>query len=532
MKWRTLFKGYRNKEKCRSKFIKQTDNFNNCNNYYEEIEQKNNNGDNYNNLNIGNDYKKTNLNKSVYTEVNNGIVNQSNLYIENFYTMFCRDKLLNVGDNFEYLERKYIVGRDKELNNIKSFLNKYKGINIWGVAGIGKTTIAKILYKELQNYFDHIIVLVLTNPSKTSVISLKEKLIEEFEKFSDDESIKSSLRKLSDINQKYKKVIKILNNPKFFGGKKLIIIDNIISFKRRSKGQVDIEELRELFSLNNTLFILTSRQKLGNFTYILDYYLKPLSLENSLKLFKVYYRYKLHEEGKVKNLIMTVQKNTFFIEILAKTVATGDISLDKLSKKLKNLELPNIEVYIEGENLKLRKFYEELLNLSWQCLNDTLRILMKRLSLLTANISIEIEFLNNYLNESYIKGKIWELINRGFLEWEEEGKSIIMHQMIKDYLLYIKKPTYVEIKEQINFILNSYLENLNNSQKIIGQDKLIEIIEGIGDSLLTLNIRKENIGKLFNQLGCIYDYLGKYDKAEEYFKKSLNIYKRPYHYAV
>jgi len=104
-----------------------------------------------------------------------------------------------------------------------------------------------------------------------------------------------------------------------------------------------------------------------------------------------------------------------------------------------------------------------------------------------------------------------------------------MHQITKDYVLYVKGIDYEEIKEQIEYVLNRYLnEDIDDAHKSINlwKSEIFNLLQGIAQTLEILNIQNKKTTDIFYHLGIIFYYAGEYNKAEKYYKKALEIRKK------
>ncbi len=444
-----------------------------------------------------------------------------------------------IGDykSFKDVDRNSIIGRDNEIEEIKELLKDYKIVNIYGVAGLGKTTLAKVVYKEIKDNFNYDFVLILSNIDEGSIQSLKEKLVSVISNLYDRLNAHNPIKEKTELNERYELAIDTLNDKNVFAGKKLIIVDNILSFKEGEKGHIDLKALKELFSVEDAKFILTSRASLTGemISGLKDYKLKPLSLDDSLKVFYHYYKpaggkeEKLKEkEETVKKILKTIQGNTFLTEILAKALANSeDLTAEELLKRIKGLNLPQAEIYLEGER-KLEEFYNKLLGLAWNLLKDDEKARLKKLSLLPANIPIPYKFLKEYLGDKHLEGKLRDLSKKGWIEFREG--YIEIHQIVKDYLLHSVGVSFEDVEKQIDYLIDDLLKNSANPQTAVKIRKkgLLEVLDGIGKSLdlLIEEIKEEfrlKIAIYFNNLGLIFHNSGDYDKAEDYYLKALKI---------
>ena len=470
---------------------------------------------------------------------------QFNINVNSYSKESSKKKIPSeIGDfaHFKDKNRDIVLGRDKEIEELKKLLEKYRIINIFGIAGIGKTSVAKVLYNEIKDYYDYRLILILSNPESDSVESLQEKFVREISYLLKKLKLYNPIEEEKSLKEKFKKAIDLLDDPNYFGENfsKLIIIDNIISF---SKNHADKETLKLLFGIDKSKFILTSREKLNEDFYsgLKNFELKPLSLEDSLKIFYFYFNSVANdekllgklkkEEDKIKELIEKIQRNTFFIEIFAKVLGYSypyDLTVDTILGKIEKLELPKVEVYLEEEHI-FKEYYDKLLKIAWNLLKEDEKLLLKKLSLLPSNYPISFEFLKEYLQDiKLLKPKLTTLSNKGWVKFQSNNLEI--HQIVKDFLLYSTDINFKVIEPQLSF-LEEKLRNIKDLEYVLKLMEVIplEILESAGTSLYLLidNLDQED-KKVFlpiflGKLGIVFYHLGKYNKAEEYFLKALEI---------
>ncbi|XP_028778396.1 TMV resistance protein N-like [Neltuma alba] len=183
------------------------------------------------------------------------------------------NKKLNHGSPTTILED--IVGIDENLDHIESLLEESSTIGIWGMAGIGKTTMATVLFAKLHSQFDSCCFL--------------ENFREKYEK--------SRLEHVRD--ELLRKLLKDTSLGRLNSRKVLIVLDDVSTTQQ-------LDELkREVSCLGHgSKVIITSRDK-----HVLNgrveriHEAKELSYNNSLKLFNLRAFHKDGYESEYEKLV-------------------------------------------------------------------------------------------------------------------------------------------------------------------------------------------------------------------------------------
>ena len=122
-------------------------------------------------------------------------------------------KLVHVGDN--------IVGVDENVKQVKLLLdaksNEVNMVEIYGLGGIGKTTIAKVIYNDLSDQFKHHSVLEnVRERSKDDrgLLQLQEKLLCDI--------LMDKTMKLSNVDEGVQMI-----KSRHYLGKVLIVLDDV-----------------------------------------------------------------------------------------------------------------------------------------------------------------------------------------------------------------------------------------------------------------------------------------------------------------
>lgn len=108
----------------------------------------------------------------------------------------------------------------------------------------------------------------------------------------------------------------------------------------------------------------------------------------------------------------------------------------------------------------------------------------------------------------------------------QSGKRL---QAIKEYLLV--KELIPEESEQLNDLISMHI-SIGLSQKTEGMDTDL-LLECLFENLKSVSAsgNQKELARIYNALGCAYSDIKNYEKAVEYYKKSVSIIADPYHYS-
>lgn len=222
------------------------------------------------------------------------------------------------------------------VNTIRS--NESKNVYLYGMGGCGKTSIARMVYSHLKDYYDCCGWINYSGNLKQSMI---DSIV--LDEYSDETMIEY------DSQKKWQMLRRKLTNSK---QTKLFVIDNVDYIEQIQDPRTD-KDLISMSTWNNTTLIITSR-----IASIIGYTTKRVLINNlgdknnDEKCIELFYHYNEsaasnrdtnHEA--VANLCSLADYNTMVIELLAK----GS--------------------YYYGEDLD--DFYQDLLKNNFSCANDT-----------------------------------------------------------------------------------------------------------------------------------------------------------------
>ena len=223
-----------------------------------------------------------------------------------------------------WADSENVICRGKELDEITKLIESGKDILLMsGFGGIGKTSLARLVFHSVKDRFDEVAWVPYNGNLKNSMLASIE--------------LEEDLR---DPEERWQ-MIRALKND---GKKKLFVIDNA-DHNDNQDPQKDAD-LQSLSGWSNTTVIVTSRlHQLGSYQpYSVGFLPKE---EDCIELFYLYYENdpELTQLETVRKLLKLARNHTFTIELLAKSANCED-DLAQFHQELeeKGFSFPEIEV--------------------------------------------------------------------------------------------------------------------------------------------------------------------------------------------
>ena len=309
------------------------------------------------------------------------------------------------------------IGRERELARIgELFSQGQQVVFLSGIGGIGKTELARYYAFMNQQKYRKIVFLPFHTSIRETVCG-NELRIHKIEQGEDEDNDAYFKRKLE--------ILKTVVCPEDF-----IILDNF---------DVDCDDdLEELFAACPCPFLVTSREDFRDFGYEqleVDYL---EDMEELLGLFKTYYpriEDKRSEEA-VKAMIELIDRHTMTIALIAKYLRITDGDPGELLEKLMQKEGITSTEEIGIKHRKDRKLRAESVNRHLLALFDLSGFsavqgeLMRSLSLL-GYVRISREMFFSFCPVEHAE-ELQVLIQRGWVEYDEEKDKLSLHQIILD----------------------------------------------------------------------------------------------------
>ncbi|MER0442428.1 NB-ARC domain-containing protein [Emticicia sp. W12TSBA100-4] len=323
---------------------------------------------------------------------------------------------LPINLNFE------LIGRENDLNGIIKRLEYQDRVLIYGMRGLGKTTLSKFVLRKLllENKIDYVAWLSTGN-------DLQEAFLKDIGEVHLSKQVSNAVNfGSSSIEIIERIIIPYLTNLE--GKFKLIVIDNLT-----------IEQFPFFRRISEKLFnwkiLATSFQKLSNQRD--DFELNLLSISDAIRLFYSNYN-RIINESSVEQLVLMVGFHTLTIEILAKTAESLDLTpqalLERFEEKGLNLSQYNLDIEINHNNdliEGLLPYYQVIFDIS--ALSILEQDLLVKLSIFPSlpfkkNLIISLINTDSQDNDANILA-LKNLEKRGWISLRDEAYQ--MHQVIQ-----------------------------------------------------------------------------------------------------
>jgi hypothetical protein len=305
------------------------------------------------------------------------------------------------------------VGIEPRVKDITSLLrvgaNDVRMLGIWGIGGVGKTTLSKAIYNKLFHSFED--KSYLSNIRETSknfdgLVRLQEQLLSDI--------LKTSEIKVNNVDRGI-----TLIQQRLCGRRVLLILDDVDQLEQLNA----IARSRDWFGPGSRIIITTrDEQMLGVLQVDEVYTAKELSEKESLELFGWHaFRndYPTEEHNKLSSSVVAYSGGLpLALEVLGCFLSTKN--MDEWKNTLEKLKsIPNGEI-----QKKLRISYDALSDNSEKAIF---------LDISCFFIGMDKDYVTQILNACgfYAKIGIIVLIQRCLLSIDEQNK-LIMHDLLRD----------------------------------------------------------------------------------------------------
>jgi hypothetical protein len=400
------------------------------------------------------------------------------------------------------------VGRSKHIGEIIHRTSQSSGemINVWGMGGLGKTTVLKMIQQELQVGSSHVAWIdgreglqkgFTTNLGLINSLGLSEILIQ------GDKEL--------DEARKYELIITGLKN---LDGNCLLLIDGLKQEKDSSLNAIKL--LRSL--LPAWTVFLTSRQTVP----LTETYQLPFLDAQSLQhLF--YGLYTIEKNQKIsKNIVTRMGFHTLGVEMLARTAQTLRLSLTELQKRLdeKGLDISKTtKISLDHSDSIVTSVKEYLLGIFEIAEIKTLELLLlQNMSVIPADMTEQkisagaLYVFINYEHSIEADEEEFAILLRGLHEkgWllqtvEKSDDGIIeeyyqIHPLIEEFIKIKYPPTTQDCLGLISLFTKLSMSNVELDKRLRYTGFKISLLDGINEkSQAMFNLQMSLIDDLIFQ---------------------------------
>ena len=350
---------------------------------------------------------------------------------------------------------KYFCGRDKELLDLHKLICEHGKLFVQGIAGIGKSELAKAYAKRYRREYTNIIYFTYSGCLKKDIAELD---------FADDYDSSESV---DDRFRRHNRFLRSLKSDT------LIIIDGFDTI-------ASDEELLSAILKYHCRIIFTTRCRYEDFP---EYKVEELSETSLLEIIENFYSDAESYNVALIEIIHTVHSHTFAVVLSARLLEIGSLTPPELLQKLKTeraamTDTEKVGIKKDGKFTKAT-YYSHIHTLfSLYRLSSDENEIMKHLTLMPANGVSARSFAKWTMLENL--NPINDLIEKGFIK-TAPGRTLSLHPMLCEVAFDETKPSVTNC--------SVILRNLQNICLRHGEDttnyrQLFEVIISVADKII------------------------------------------------
>lgn len=310
---------------------------------------------------------------------------------------------------------RYFCGRDKEMAALHRLLCNHGKVFLQGIAGIGKSELAKAYAKQFKKEYTNVLYMTYTGDLKQNIIDMD---------FADDLSN-------DDDEERFRRHNRFLRTLK---EDTLLIIDNFNATTTQDGFLSLVMEYR-------CRIIFTSRSRFDN--YVSMNLEEITDIETLLKLMGCFYSEAEKHRSILEQIIRTVHSHTLAVEMSARLLGTGIMEpmflLNKLKKEKVGLDATDtIGITKDGKNQKATYYHHIHTLFSLYRLSNVEMDILRSISLLPVT-GISGRLFANWM-KLHDMNTVNDLIEKGFVQ-AMEGHVIALHPMVQEVAVEDLKPS-------------------------------------------------------------------------------------------
>ena len=383
---------------------------------------------------------------------------------------------------------RHFIGRDKELEELYTVLEENRHVFLCGIAGIGKSELAKAYAKRYIKQYTNILYVEYTGNLHQDITDMD--FIDDLPESTEQERF-----------QRHNRFLRSLKSDT------LLIIDNFnVTATQDSFLSVVLKYRCQI--------LFTTRSKLDEYCTLP---LKEISDMNALfQLASVFYSEADTYRATVEKIIETVHSHTFAVELAAKLLENGISTPDQLLTRLQVEKASfhnedKIKIIKDGQSSKAT-YYSHIHTLfSLYTLSLEQQDIMCNMCFLPST-GISARIFAKWL-ELPTLNEINDLIETGFVQTTTR-RTISLHPMIQEITLSETKPSVTRCHILLDF--QATLETKPEKAIKLEEDALAQI-----ETITVDNARL--VSNLHANLGGLYRMNGHPDLAREHMEKSISL---------
>lgn len=372
---------------------------------------------------------------------------------------------------------RHFCGRDKEIESLHELLCSHGKVFLQGIAGIGKSELAKAYAKTYDKEYTNILYITYSGDLKNDIANLD---------FADDVDDNETID--SRFSRHHRHLRKLRDDS-------LLIIDNFNTISTK-------DSVLDVIMKYHCRILFTTRSRFDNYTSM---NLEEISDTNALSnLMSCFYSDAEINRPILEQIIEAVHNHTLAVEMSARLLETGIMEPLLLLKKLKEEKASldatdTIGISKDGKS-RTATYYDHIHTLfSLYQLSENETDIMRNLTL------VPLTGVQNRVFANWLKlrdmNTVNALIEKGFIRALEQ-RMITLHPMIQEVAVEETKPSI----QNCRTLLNSLQEIcLRHGEEISYYKQLFQTV----DNIVTL-IEKDDTATYLRFLEDTFPYMQKY----------------------
>ena len=371
---------------------------------------------------------------------------------------------------------RHFVGREDETTELHSLLEDNSKAFLYGIAGIGKSELAKSYAKQYKKHYTNILYFEYAGDLHQSVTDMD---------FADDLPEDTEEERF----RKHNRFLRSLKDDT------LIIIDNFNATATQ-------DSFLSVMLKYRCRILFTTRSKFDSYCTL---HLKEIKESSSLfQLVSSFYSEAEEHRAIVEKIIETVHYHTFAVELAAKLLENGILApqqlLEKLQKEKASLENEDkIKAFKDGQSSNATYYYHIHTLFSLYSLSQEQKGIMRNLCFLPSG-GISARFWAEWLQLRNLND-INDLIETGFVQ-SSLRRTISLHPMIQEIAVSETAPSVTSCHTLLDSLQKICLMH---GIEVSYYKKLFQTVENI-----MLFIEKDDIPQYLLFLEDVFPYMEKY----------------------
>ena len=383
---------------------------------------------------------------------------------------------------------RHFVGREDETTELHFLLEDNSKAFLYGIAGIGKSELAKSYAKQYKKHYTNILYFEYAGDLHQSVTDMD---------FADDLPEDTEEERF----RKHNRFLRSLKDDT------LIIIDNFNATATQ-------DSFLSVMLKYRCRILFTTRSKFDSYCTL---HLKEIKESSSLfQLVSSFYSEAEEHRAIVEKIIETVHYHTFAVELAAKLLENGILApqqlLEKLQKEKASLENEDkIKAFKDGQSSNATYYYHIHTLFSLYSLSQEQKGIMRNLCFLPSG-GISARFWAEWLQLRNLND-INDLIETGFVQ-SSLRRTISLHPMIQEIAVSETAPSVTSCHTLLDSLQKICLMH---GIEVSYYKKIFQTVENI-----MFFIEKDDIPQYLLFLEDVFPYMEKYHYQKSIKKSSRN----------